>query len=187
MSVIRRSASRIVYANRWLRVREDDIIRPDGSRGIYGVVDKTDFALVIPLEDAGAEQRVHLVEQYRYAIERRCWELPQGGWPAEPGGDAEALARAELAEETGITAGRMEHLGRLQSAYGYSNQAFDVYLATELTAGRPAREVEEQDMRQGCVSRAEFEAMMRSGAVVDANSLAAWTLLRLRESAPRPR
>lgn len=186
MSALRRTASRVVYANRWLSVREDAIVRPDGSIGIYGVVDKTDFALVIPIEGEGMEQRVHLVEQYRYPIERRCWELPQGGWPADPRGDAEALARTELAEETGLTAGRVEHLGRLQSAYGYSNQAFDVFLATRLTAGPHAREIEEQDMQQGCVPRAEFERMARDGEIVDANSLAAWALLRLRETAPPP-
>lgn len=182
MSSIRRTASRVVYANRWLSVREDDIVRPDGSRGIYGVVDKSDFALIIPLEGEGEHAVVHLVEQYRYPIGRRCWELPQGGWPAAPQGDAEALARVELAEETGLTAAAMQHLGRLQSAYGYSNQAFDVYLATGLTPGATARELEEQDMRQTSVPRGEFERRMAGGEIVDANSVAAWTLLRLHEA-----
>lgn len=185
MPVIRATASRVVYANQWLRVREDDIVRPDGSTGIYGVVDKPDFALVIPLDGDGPHARVHLVEQYRYPVARRCWELPQGGWPpAAPGaalpGDAEALARAELAEETGLTASRMTHLGRLQSAYGYSNQAFDVFVATGLTAGPTARELEEQDMRQTSLTRSEFENQIGRGEILDANSVAAWMLLRLR-------
>lgn len=183
MPTIRRTGSRVVYANSWLSVREDDIVRPDGSTGIYGVVDKPDFALIIPLDGDGREARVHLVEQYRYPIGRRCWELPQGGWAAETLGDAEALARAELAEETGLTAASMRHLGRLQSAYGYSNQAFDVYLATGLTAGPHARELSEQDMRQSSVSRAEFESSIARGEILDANSVAAWLLLRLDEAA----
>ncbi len=183
MPGIRATASRLVYANQWLRVREDDIVRPDGSTGIYGVIDKPDFALVIPLDGNGPSARVHLVEQYRYPIGRRCWELPQGGWPpgAAVPGDAKALARAELAEETGLTASGMVHLGRLQSAYGYSNQAFDVYLATGLTAGPHARELEEQDMRAASLPRAEFEACIARGEILDANSVAAWMLLRLHE------
>lgn len=184
MSAIRRTASRVVYANNWLSVREDDIVRPDGSTGIYGVVDKPDFALVIPLDGDGADARVHLVEQYRYPIGRRCWELPQGGWPAESLGNAAALARAELAEETGLTARQLTHLGRLQSAYGYSNQAFDVFLATGLTEGPHARELEEQDMRQASVTRADFERSIAAGEILDANSVAAWLLLRLHESRP---
>ena len=155
------------------------------------MVDKPDFALIIPLDGDYGAARVHLVEQYRYPIGRRVWELPQGGWPpqasgADAPGDAEALARAELAEETGLTAATMRHLGRLQSAYGYSNQAFDVYLATGLTAGPHARELEEQDMRSACVSRAEFERSIADGSIVDANSVAAWTLLRLREAGVTP-
>lgn len=181
MDVIRPTGSRVVYANAWLRVREDDIVRPDGSIGIYGVVDKPDFALVIPLAGDGPDARVHLVEQYRYPIARRCWELPQGGWAAEPLGDAEALARAELAEETGLTAASLRHLGRLQSAYGYSSQAFDVYLATGLTEGPHSREHSEQDMRQDSVPRAEFERRITAGEIADANSIAAWMLLRLWE------
>src|SRR5690606_40202583 len=66
--------SREVYANSWMTVREDAIRRPDGSRGIYGVVDKPDFALIIPLDERG---RLHLVEQYRYPLGLRRWEFPQ--------------------------------------------------------------------------------------------------------------
>src|SRR6267142_354910 len=99
MTTIRRLGSRRVYANRWMTLREDDIERPDGSTGIYAVVDKPDFALVIPVERDG----FHLVEQYRYPVGGRYWEFPQGTAPdgAEP--EPVALARAELAEETGLT------------------------------------------------------------------------------------
>lgn len=46
--MIRTVSSREVYRNAWMSVREDDIRRPDGSEGVYGVVDKPDYALVIP-------------------------------------------------------------------------------------------------------------------------------------------
>ena len=68
--------SRIVYQNRWMTVREDDIRRADGSDGIYGVVEKPDAAMVIPVENG----RVHMVQQFKYAVGARFWEFPQGTW-----------------------------------------------------------------------------------------------------------
>ncbi len=60
--------TREVYRNAWMTVGEDTVRRGDGSEGIYGVVDKPDFALIIP-QDAGD---LWLVEQYRYPVGRRA-------------------------------------------------------------------------------------------------------------------
>jgi ADP-ribose pyrophosphatase len=74
MAGIKTKASRIVYENRWMRVREDAVERQDGAPGIYGVVEKADFAVIVPLDNGF----IHLVEQYRYLVKGRYWELPQG-------------------------------------------------------------------------------------------------------------
>ncbi len=71
---IERVASREIYRNPWLVLREDDIRRPDGSPGIYSVVDKPTYALVMPYDG----QRFRLVEQFRYPLGARRWEFPQG-------------------------------------------------------------------------------------------------------------
>lgn len=94
-------SSREVYRNAWMTVREDQVTREDGTSGLFGVVDKPDFALIIP-EGDGA---FWLVQQYRYPVRRRAWEFPQGSWGASGGGSQTDLARAELAEETGLRAG----------------------------------------------------------------------------------
>ncbi|WP_327692689.1 NUDIX hydrolase [Streptomyces sp. NBC_00459] len=127
------TSSTVVHTNRWMTVREDKTLRHDGAQGIYGLVEKPDFALVIPYADGG----FHLVEQYRYAVKGRYWEFPQGSWEDKPDADPIALARGELAEETGLTAGTMKPLGHLFEAYGYCNQGFHILLATDLTAARP--------------------------------------------------
>lgn len=168
-------ASRIVYANRWMTVREDDIRRQDGSNGIFGVVEKSDFALIIPR----ADDYFVLVEQYRYPVDGRFWEFPQGSWEEQPDMPPEALARAELEEETGYVAGKMEHIGHLFEAYGYSNQGFNVYLASQLTEGTRRLAVEEQGMKVGRFSQGEVEDMIRTGAMKDAPSIAAYGLMRL--------
>ena len=173
---IRQISSRVVYGNRWMTVREDEIERPDGSRGVFGVVDKPDFGLVIPAADGG----FHLVEEFRYPIGRRTWSFPQGTLPGTSGADPEQLARTELAEETGLRAGRLEHLGFLHGAHGMTGQGFHAWLATELTPGEPRREHEEQDMRTRWFSRGDFEQMIRDQRVTDDSTVAAYALLLMR-------
>jgi 8-oxo-dGTP pyrophosphatase MutT (NUDIX family) len=171
-------SSRVVYRNPWMTVREDEVRRPDGSPGVYGVVEKPDFALVLPR----CRDEFRLVEQFRYPVGRRAWEFPQGSWGRDAVDDQLALARQELAEETGLRAGSMTHLGHLFEAYGFSTQGFDVYLATELEEGAPDREASEQDMIHRAFSDTEIAEMIRSGQIVDAPSLAALTLYRLQSA-----
>lgn len=169
-------SSRVVYRNRWMSVREDDIRHPDGSPGIYGVVDKPTAALIIPMENDG----FHLVEQYRYTLSRRSWEFPQGTWPDDRETSTEELARAELAQETGLRAASMEHLGSFAIGPGFTSQDCDVFLATGLTPGEPDRDPEEQGMRQQWFPRKEFERMIRDGDLVDGSTMAGYARLLLR-------
>ena len=98
--------SRPVYENPWISVREDEVVRPDGNLGIYGVVHYKNTAVgVLPVEDG----HVYLVGQYRYPLERYSWEIPEGGCPEDE--DPLQAARRELKEETGLEATRWEKLG----------------------------------------------------------------------------
>lgn len=169
---MRTTGSREVYRNDWIRVREDTIELADGSTGLYGVVEKAHFALVIPEQDGG----LWLVEQYRHPLGRRSWEFPQGTWGAGQGGSAATLARTELAEETGFRAAELRHLGHLDLAPGLSTQQFDVWLATGLTPGPTAREASEADMRAASVPETELRAMIADGRFTDGPSLAAYSL-----------
>ncbi len=168
--------SRIAYRNRWLQVREDEVQRADGSRGIYGVIEKPDFAVIVPVEADGS---LHLVEQYRYPVGGRYWELPQGAWEHAPEADPIDLARGELREETGLVAGRMVHLGHLFLAAGFANQGYHVFLAEDLTRTETALEVEEQGLVTRAFPRAEVIDMIRTGRIKDATTVAALSLVDL--------
>jgi ADP-ribose pyrophosphatase len=169
------TASRIAYENPWMRVREDRLRRADGSPGLYGVVEKRDFAVIVPVQD---DARVTLVQQYRYPVGRRLWEFPQGlSDPGDP--DLLACARRELREETGLVAARLEECGRLFLAAGFSTQAYAVVLATGLSAGAAAPEQAEQGLVARDFALAEVEAMLRAGTIRDATTVAAFGLLRL--------
>ncbi len=174
MADIVRTGTRVVYENRWMRVREDNIALRDGSTGIYGVIEKSDFVVVAALE-AG---RLHLVEQFRYPVGGRYWELPQGS--SEQSTDPVAVARAELREEAGVEADRLTDAGTLFSGYGFATPRFHVFLATGLRQVTAAREHTEQDMISRAFDLAEVERMIRDGVVKDAITVAALGLLRLK-------
>jgi 8-oxo-dGTP pyrophosphatase MutT (NUDIX family) len=170
--------SREVYRNPWMILREDDVEREDGSRGIYGVIDKPTYALIVAQDG----NRFRLVEQFRYPIGLRRWEFPQGTAPEGLDGDEpapEQLAARELREETGLRAESMVPLGQLDVAPGMSSQRGWVFHATGITEGAHEREAEEQDMRSAWFTAAELERMIVDGTITDAQSIAAWTLLRL--------
>ena len=175
MNQIHRLASREVYRNSWLTLREDDIRRPDGSSGIYSVIDKPTYALVIARDG----ERFHLVEQFRYPLGMRRWEFPQGTAPGQEDLEPVELARRELREETGLRAASMEFLGTLDVAPGMSSQRGRVFLATDITEGEHDREHEEQDMHSAWFSRTQLERMIRDGEISDAQSIAAWALMLL--------
>lgn len=170
------TGTRVVYENRWMRLREDRFERADGSEGLYAVVEKSPATAVIAIDG----EEVVLVEQYRHPVGERFWELPQGAWDGDDQPDPEELARGELAEETGLRAGRLERLGRLFFAYGITGQPFDVWLATDLTQGEQALEPEEEGLRVGRFPLARVEEMIVDGTIADSATVAAFGLLRLR-------
>lgn len=172
---IRTISSREVYRNPWTSVREDVIERADGKRGIYGVVDKDPATLIVPIERTAEGEFLYLVEQFRYTVQQTLMEFPQGGWE-RPDVDPEELARGELREETGLSAGRMTQIGSLWIAYGVMRQRHHIFVAEELSPGETDRDPEEQDMLVHRVPVAEFERMLLDGRVQDNCSAAAWGL-----------
>ncbi len=175
---IKTISSREVYRNAWTAVREDVIERGNGQRGIYGVIDKDPACIVIALDHGPDGEFVYLIEQYRYTVLGTYMEFPQGGWEradVEP----EDLARGELREETGLTAGRMTHLATFQIAYGVMNQKHHCYLAEDLKMGEPDPDAEEHDLVLHRVPVERLETMILDGTIVDNCTVAAWGFYRM--------
>ena len=176
MSEIKKLDSRIVYQNNWMTVTEDKTVRESGTHGIYGVVHKLDFVVVVPIQD----QFIYLVEQYRYPVQGRYWELPQGSWEDKPGADPLAVAAGELKEETGLTANKIDHVGHLFQAYGYCSQGYHVYLATGLVEGASDLDAEEEDLISRRFTIADFEQMLVSGEIKDGTTTSVYGLLKVK-------
>jgi ADP-ribose pyrophosphatase len=175
---IKTISSREVYANPWTRVREDVIERPNGQRGIYGVIDKDPACIIIPIEHTPEGDCIWLVEQFRYTVGARFKELPQGGWE-EADADPREMAAGELREETGLIARKLTELATLQIGYGVMNQKHHVFLAEDLTQGPHDRDAEEVDLEVFRVTVQEFEQMILDGRIVDNCTVSAWGVYRL--------
>jgi ADP-ribose pyrophosphatase len=175
---IETTGSRIVYGNRWMRVREDQIERTNGMPGLYSVVEKLDYSLIIPRDAEG----VFLVEQYRYPVRARYWEFPQGTWEERPEAEPLEVAREELEAETGLRADSLLSLGDMFGAYGLTAQRCHVFVATGLIQGEAHPDPEEGDLRVQHVSTEEFWVMVDEGRIKDAATLAAFALLVRREA-----
>jgi 8-oxo-dGDP phosphatase len=124
-------AVRPVYANPWIRVSEYDVLRPNGTPGIYGVVHMQNrAALAMPVDSDGYTV---LVGQWRYTLGRLCWELPAGGAPV--GSSLHEAALRELTEETGLVAGQSTLLNRTTLSNSSTDGAGEAWLCWELSAG----------------------------------------------------
>src|SRR5260221_390220 len=91
-----RRSRRIAYENPWITIWHDEVSRPDGSPGIYGLVHFVNLAVGVVVLDE--DDRVLLVGQHRYALGEHSWEIPEGGVPA--GETPIDGMRRELREET---------------------------------------------------------------------------------------
>ncbi|RBM06391.1 NUDIX domain-containing protein [Novacetimonas cocois] len=173
-------SSRLAYENPWTRVREDIIIRPNGRKGLYGVVERGDFVVILPVWEEAQGRSVTLIRQYRYPIGQRMWELPMGMWENRPDAPAEDVARGELREETGLRAETMRDAGLMYQGAGYTTQKGRAYLATGLTQGPTEREDTEEDITCHKVPLEEMEAMIRDGRITCMVTIAAFGLIRAR-------
>lgn len=173
---IQTKKSSIVYQNKWMTVREDQIERESGASGIYGVVEKPDCAAIIAIED----DHIHLVQQYRYTMHQRCWEIPQGAWESNPNADHLELAKGELQEETGLLAQNMIYIGKQQIAYGFVRQICHMYLATDLTLTKQRLDTEEEDLITQRFSMDQFKRMMIEGEIEDMLTISTYGLAVLK-------
>lgn len=162
-------SSREVYKNRWIRVREDQVIRPDGNPGIYGVIEIWPSVGVVAIDH---EDRIVLVGQWRYTVDRYSWEIPRGGsHPHET--DMLEVAKRELVEETGVTAQNWRRLGAVDVCNGVANDVQTFYLATDLSCEKELSLDPEEDITVSWKPLKEAVQMVLDNRITEVCSAAA--------------
>ncbi len=160
-------ASRLIYENPWLRIREDQVLTPAGTEGIYGLVKFRNRAIgIIPVDNDGY---TWLVGQYRYALSAYSWEIPMGGQPLQE--EPQDGALRELREETGLRAQSLTELMRLHTSNSVTDEEGIVYLAQQLTEG----ETEFEDTEELVIRRLPLSDAIdwvMTGKITDAISVA---------------
>jgi 8-oxo-dGTP pyrophosphatase MutT (NUDIX family) len=163
-----RRSRRVAYDNAWITVWHDEVHRPDGSDGIYGVVHFANIAVGVVALDA--DDRIVLVGQHRYTLDADSWEIPEGGVP--PPESPLDGARRELREETGVEATDWNELARLDLSNSITDERAVLFLATGLTHGEADPEPSEA-LEVRWVPFAEALAMTLDGRITDVMSVAA--------------
>ena len=161
-SPLTRTSRSLVYENAWIQVFHDEVMRPDGQPGVYGVVHPRTLAVGVVAIDA--QDRVLLVGQYRYTLGRYSWEIPEGG--VTIGDDPLEGARRELAEETGYRASQWRELMRFSLANSATDETGALYLASALVQGDPAPD-ETEDLAVRWMPFDEAVDGVRSGELFD--------------------
>ena len=173
-----RVSRRVAYENPWIEILHDDVVRPDGKPGIYGVVHFRHLAIgVVPLD---ASDRVLLVGQFRYTMNHYSWEIPEGGGDFDE--FPEAAARRELAEETGYVGGEWRELCRAELSNSVSDEVTILFAASGLEAGPASPEGTEQ-LQLRWVAFDEVMTMIARGEIADAMTILAMQQLALERAA----
>jgi 8-oxo-dGTP pyrophosphatase MutT (NUDIX family) len=163
-----RRSRRVAYENPWITLWHDEVDRPDGSPGIYGVVHFASAAVgVIVLDD---EDRVLLVGQHRYTLDTYSWEIPEGGVPA--GETPLDGARRELREETGVEATDWRELLRFHLSNSITDEGGVLFVA-RAAGGGDADPDPTEDLAVNWVPFEKALAMIADGRITDAMTIMA--------------
>lgn len=123
------TSSQQIYQNPWIQVREDQVIRPSGSRGLFGIVNIVPGAAVLPFEKG----YVWLVREFKYGIGKESLEVISGG--IETNELPLEAAQRELSEEIGATAQGWQELGFIDPFTTIVHCPSHLFLAQELAWG----------------------------------------------------
>jgi len=158
--------SDVVFEGKILKVRVDKVKLPNGKKSVREVVEHPGAVVVIPM----IKDKVIMVKQYRYPIDKILIELPAG--KLDDGESPEECAQRELEEETGYKAKKMIYLGKIYTSPGFSNEIIYIFLAEDMEKGE--RKTDEDELLN--VVEKNFEDVVKeclNGEIEDAKTVAA--------------
>jgi 8-oxo-dGTP pyrophosphatase MutT (NUDIX family) len=166
-------SSKYVYQNPWIKVREEDIIRPSGNKGMFGIVDAKDFAVAI----AKVDNKFYMVEQYRYPVKKNSLEFPMGS--IEPNESLEEGVKRELKEETGLISDDIKKIGFLYLANSFCTIGYHIFIVDNCTLSEQKLEASEEGMKVKTLTFDELKSQIKNGQITDGPTVSAFGLYLL--------
>ncbi len=162
----------VFFKTPWNTFMHDEFVMENGKRGNYWYVHSAGSVFVVPIT---LEKKIIMTHQFRYLVDRMCYEFPGGGVPE--GMDIVEAARMELKQEIGIEAEQLISVGEFIPMNGVTNELCHVYVAMGLKdSGQQLEETERINVVSFSID--EFEQMIRDKKIDDGMTLAAWSLAK---------
>lgn len=157
-------SSKEITSNRIFTVTQDHALDPSGFEIKRAIVQHRGSAVIMPVDE---KKRILLVRQYRLPARQYLWELPAG--TVDPGEKPLQTARRELAEETGLRAGKIQKLAEFYPSPGFLTEKMTIYLATALTQGK-ATPMDDERIETKWFAASEIDKLIRAGKILDAKT-----------------
>lgn len=116
-------------------------------------------------------ERVLLVEQYRYPLGKSTWEIPAG--KLDPGELPRDAAIRELAEETQFLANEIKLIYAFYSAPGFTNEKLYLYSAEDATRTDAYTLDEDEYVNVQWFDKETARQMLNDGVLDDAKTIIA--------------
>jgi acetoin utilization deacetylase AcuC-like enzyme/8-oxo-dGTP pyrophosphatase MutT (NUDIX family) len=174
-AMVRPLSTKVQHEGRVFDVVTERVRLPHGHESEMDVVRHGPSVALLAMPDP---ERLVLVRQYRYPVDRELWELPAG--TVDEGEPAERAAARELEEEIGQSAGSLRRIGSLLATPGYCDEELIYFLASRLSkASGSAEQDPDEDIEARTFTIAEARELVRRGEITDMKTVAGLALLDL--------
>ncbi len=162
-----------IFTGRYMQLERLDVRLPDGNLCDREIVRVRDAVAVLPIDDEG---NVHLVRQYRPAMDRALLEIPAG--LIDDGETVEAAALRECEEELGIRPKRLEKLITYAHAVGYSTGMITLFLGSDLERTGQTQLDSTEFVEPVVIPFSDLNHRVVTGEFIDAKTIVATILSR---------